>query len=104
MRPITLLVFLVLFSLAAFGQSGLTGGCQSGGTYPSDCTGGEVTFSGAFTGTTVHITVTTSTGKVLDDGDYTPSGGVLTFTENLSVGDTYTIAVNYQALMTVTTY
>lgn len=104
MRTITLLVLLALLSLAAFGQSGLTGGCQSGGTYPSSCSGGEVTFSGAFTGATVHITVTNSAGKVLDDGDYAPNGGVLSFTENLSVADTYTIAVNYQAVMTVTTY
>jgi len=103
MRPITLLVFLVLFSLAAFGQSGITGGCQSGGTFPS-CNGGETTFTGSFTGPTVHITVTTSAGTVLDDGDYSPNSGILTFTENMSVADTYTIAVNYQAVMTVTTY
>jgi hypothetical protein len=84
------------------GQSGLTGGCRNSGTYPH-CDGGEVVFTGSNYPSQVHITVTNSSGKVIDDGDYTTSGGTLSFAENLSFADTYTVSVNNQAILTVTT-
>lgn len=102
MRTIKLIALLALLSLGLFGQSRITGSCQNGGTYPN-CIGGEVVFTGSNYQGQVHITVTNSSGQVIDDGDYTTSAGVLTFNENLSFADTYTISVNYQVVLTVTT-
>jgi hypothetical protein len=102
MRKTRIFAPAVLLSFGLFGQSGITGSCRLGGTYPS-CDGGEVVFTGSGYAAQVHVSVTNSSGKVIDDGDYTTSGGVLSFTENLSFADTYTIAVNSQTVLTVTT-
>ena len=91
-----------ILSLGLFGQSPITGSCRNGGAYPS-CVGGEVVFTGSNYPAQVHITVTNGSGKVIDDGDYTTNGGVLSFTENLSFADTYTISLNGVAVLTVTT-
>jgi len=103
MRKTKLFAFLALLSIGLFGQSGVTGSCRNGGTYPS-CVGGEVVFRGSGYPAQVHVTVTNSSGMVIDDGDYTTNGGVLSFTENLSFADTYTISVNHQIVLTVTTH
>jgi hypothetical protein len=102
MRKTKLFTLAALLSSGLFGQSGLTGSCRNGGTYPS-CDGGEIVFTGANYPALVHITVTNSSGKVIDDGDYTTNVGNLQFTENLSFADTYTISVNDDAVLTVTT-
>jgi hypothetical protein len=102
MRKIEIFVVSVLLSIGLFGQSGLTGSCRNGGTYPS-CVGGEVVFRGSGYPAQVHVTVTNSSGMVIDDGDYTTNGGSLSFTENLSFADTYTISLNHQFALTVTT-
>ena len=103
MRKIELLVISILLSIGLFGQSGLTGSCRNGGTYPS-CVGGEVVFRGSGYPAQVHVTVTNSAGMAIDDGDYTTNNGALSFTENLSFADTYTISVNRQILLAVTTH
>jgi hypothetical protein len=97
-----LFVLSVLLSLGLSGESTLTGSCKNGGTYPS-CVGGEIVFTGPNTHEEAHVTVKNSAGKVIDDGDYKTTAGVLTFTENLSFADTYTISVDDVALLTVTT-
>jgi hypothetical protein len=105
MRKNTLLALLVMLSFGLcglFAQSGLTGSCRSSGAYPS-CEGGEIVFSGSNYTAQVHITVKNSSGQVIDDGDYTTYGGILSFTENLSFADTYTISVNRSVVLTVTT-
>jgi hypothetical protein len=102
MRKTRRLVFWALLSNGVFGQSGITGSCRNGGTYPN-CVGGEVVFTGSGYPAQVHITVSNSAGTVIDDGDYTTNGGILSFTENLSFADTYTISVNRRAIVTVTT-
>ena len=102
MRTATLFSLGLLISAGVFGQSAITGSCQNGGTYPN-CVGGEIVFRGTnYTGQ-VHVTVTNSSGKVIDDGDYTTDGGNLAFTENLSFADTYTISINQKVALTVTT-
>ena len=103
MRKIEIFVVSVLLSIGLFGQSGLTGSCRNGGTYPS-CVGGEVVFRGSGYPAQVHVTVTNSSGMVIDDGDYTTNGGSLSFTENLSFADTYTISLKHQFVLTVTTH
>jgi hypothetical protein len=102
MRTIKLFLISTLFSLGLYGDASLTGKCPSDGTYPN-CVGGEIIFTGSAFNAQVHVTVTNSAGKVIDDGDYTTNAGVLTFTENLSFADTYTIAVDSKAILTVTT-
>jgi len=102
MRKALLVVILAPLSLGLFGQSGITGSCRNGGTYPK-CVGGEVVFSGSSYPGQVHVTVTNSSATVIDDSDYTTNGGVLSFTENLSFADTYTVSVNNQVALTVTT-
>jgi hypothetical protein len=102
MRKTKLFAFSTLLCLGLFGQSGITGSCPNGGAYPS-CVGGEVVFTGSNYGVIVHVLVTNSSGSVIDDGNYTTSGGNLSFTENLSFADTYTISLNNQAVLTVTT-
>jgi hypothetical protein len=102
MRKTKLFVLSILLSLGLFGQSGITGSCRNGGTYPS-CDGGEVVFTGSNYPAQVHITVTYSSGKVIDDGDYTTIGGTLSFAENMSFAGTYTISVNDRVVLTVTT-
>ena len=103
-----LLAAMALLSAILFGQSsqsgpsGLTGRCKNDGSYPS-CLGGEIVFTGSSYPAQVHITVTNSTGEEIDDGDYTTNSGALSFTENLSFVDTYTISVNHTAVLTVTT-
>ncbi len=103
MRIIEIFVCSVVLSIGLFGQSGLTGSCRNGGTYPS-CVGGEVVFRGSGYPAQVHVTVTNGSGMAIDDGDYTTSGGALSFTENLSFADTYTISLNHQFVLTVTTH
>jgi hypothetical protein len=105
MRKIMLLAVLALLSAILFGQSGpsgLTGRCKNDGTYPS-CVGGEIVFTGSNYPAQVHVTVTNSASQEIDDGDYTTNSGILSFTENLSFADTYTISVNHTAVLTVTT-
>jgi hypothetical protein len=102
MRKTNFFALSVLVSLGLFGQSGITGSCRIGGTYPS-CVGGEVVFSGSSYPEQVHIKVTNTSGKVIDDGDYTTNGGALSFTENLSFADTYTVSVDGRVALTVTT-
>ena len=82
--------------------SGITGGCKKGGEYPH-CDGGEIVFSGSDYPAQVHITVTNSSGQVIDDGDYTTRSGALSFTENLSFADSYTIAVDSKPALVVNT-
>lgn len=91
-----------LLSVGLFGQSGLTGRCKNDGAYPS-CVGGEIVFTGSGYPAQVHVNVTNSAGEEIDDGDYTTNGGALSFTENLSFADTYTISVNHERALTVTT-
>src|SRR5215469_11292020 len=88
-----LLAALMLVTLNLCGQSGLTLTCPHGGSVPA-CVGGEIEFTGSNYGAQVHVTVTNSSGKSIDDGDYMTDNGVLTFTENLSFADTYTITLN----------
>ena len=102
MRKFSLIAFCALSSALLSGQSGLTGSCPNGGDYPS-CVGGEVRFTGSGYADQVHITVTNSAGKQIDDGVYKAKGGALSFTENLSFSDTYTIYVDDTAVLTVTT-
>ena len=105
MKIARLYVLSTLLSVGLLGQSGqsvLTGSCRNSGTYPH-CDGGEVVFTGSNYPGQVHITVTNSSGKAIDDGDYTTSGGILSFAENLSFADTYTVSVNNQVVLTVTT-
>jgi hypothetical protein len=102
MRKTRLFALSTLLSLGLFGQPGISGSCRDGGTYPS-CVGGEVVFTGSNYPAQVHVTVKNGSGKVIDDGDYTTNGGALSFTENLSFADTYTISVNSVAVLTVTT-
>jgi hypothetical protein len=102
MRNFVLFAFAGLLTLGLSGRSGLTGGCLKGGDYPS-CVGGEVVFTGSNYPAQVHVTVTNSSGKVIDDGDYQTSGGTVSFTENLSFADTYTVLVNNVDVLTVTT-
>jgi len=102
MRMIKLITLLGLLSLGLFGQSRISGSCKNSGDYPN-CDSGEIVFTGSNFADTVHITVTNSSGKVIDDSDYTTSGGVLTFYENLSFADTYTVSIDNQAVLTVTT-
>ncbi|MCU1238119.1 MAG: hypothetical protein JWP63_6086 [Candidatus Solibacter sp.] len=47
--------------------------------------------------------MTNSSNTKIDDGDYTTTDGVLSFTENLSFADTYTISVNDNVVLTITT-
>jgi hypothetical protein len=102
MRTTKLCALLALFSLVLFGQANLAGSCQAGGEYPN-CLGGEIVFTGVNYPATVHVTVTNSSGEVIDDGTYTTDGGVLRFVENLSFSDTYRISLNGQIVLTVTT-
>ncbi len=106
MRITIVFALLVLMSVAMMGQGStpLNGSCQTAGnpSYPN-CVAGEVTFTGATVDVSVHVTVTNSSGAIVDDSDYNSQAGTFTFTENFSIPDTYTIAVNGQAVMSVTT-
>ena len=105
MQQIKMLLFSALLSLASFGQSspsGLTGSCRNGGDYPK-CVGGEVVFSGENYPAQVHVSVTNGAGKMIDNGDYVTMNGNLSFTENLSFADTYTISLDNHAVLTVST-
>ena len=102
MKQLKFLALSLLFPLGLFGQSRITGSCRNGGAYPN-CVGGEIVFTGTSYPEQVHVTVTNGSGKVIDDGDYTTNGGTLSFTENLSFADTYTIYVNAAVVLTVTT-
>jgi hypothetical protein len=94
MKKATLFALATLLSFGLFGQSGITGSCRNGDAYPS-CVGGEVVFTGSNYPAQVHVTVTNGSGTVIDDGDYTTTAGTLSFTENLSFADTYTISVRW---------
>jgi hypothetical protein len=105
MRKTTLFAVLALLAAGLFGQSGpsgLTGRCKNDGTYPS-CVGGEIVFTGSNYPAQVHIKVTNSSSDEIDDGDYTTNNGILSFTENLSFADTYTISLDHVVVLTVTT-
>ena len=102
MRHILLFLFLATGLWAESQQPSISGGCKSTGSYPQ-CDGGEVVFTGSNFPAQVHVKVTNSAGDVIDYGDYSTNNGVLRFVENLSFADTYTIAVNGQTLLTVTT-
>lgn len=92
----------ILFAFSVGAQTPIVGSCAHGGTYPS-CVGGEIVFTSSGYPPQVHITVTKSSGDAIDDADYTTSLGVLTFTENLSFPDTYSIAVNGLVVLTIIT-
>ena len=103
MRIITLLAVCALLSLGLFAQSqSLTGSCQTSGSYPT-CSGGEVSFTGSGYSGQAYVKVVNSSGKTIDNGNYQLNGGQLTFTENLSIPDTYTVYVNNVLMLTVTT-
>ena len=102
MRITSFAALSALISAGMFGQSGLTGSCRNGGTYPR-CVGGEIVFTGSAYPAQVHVTVTNSTGTAIDDGDYKTDAGVLSFAENLSFADTYQIRIDGKAALTVTT-
>lgn len=102
MRHCSILALGLLISTVVFGQSGLTGSCQNGGTYPS-CVGGEVAFTGSGYSSQVRVKVVNSLDDIIDDGVYTTNNGILRFVENLSFAETYTITVNGQPVLTVTT-
>ena len=93
---------LALSPLVLFGQSPITGTCVNGGAYPV-CLGGEVRFIGTGYPEQVHITIKNSSGKVIDDADYRSKAGVLSFMENLSFSDTYTIWIDDQIVLKVST-
>jgi hypothetical protein len=94
-------------SLAGQSSTSLTAACQIAGNpaYP-DCVDGEVTFTGTgFTGGAngIDVRITNSSGKVLDAGQYQVNNGVLSFTENMSIGDTYSVYVAGTLMLTVAT-
>jgi len=96
------LVLITALLPAQTNQPSLSGSCRFDGDYPQ-CMGGEIVFTGANFNAQVHVKVTNSSGDKVDDGDYTTNGGVLTFVENLSFADTYTIKIDGQTFLTVTT-
>jgi hypothetical protein len=102
MRILTAFGLLSAFAIALSGESGITGSCRNGGAYPA-CVGGEVVFTGTGYPAQVHVTVTNSANTKIDDGDYTTSDGILSFAENLSFADTYTILVNDHVVLSITT-
>jgi hypothetical protein len=96
-------LLLAMFALPALcDPSAITGSCKNGGEYPH-CAGGEIVFNGSEYPAQVHITVTNGSGQVIDDGDYTTESGNLSFTENLSFADTYSISVNGKSALVVKT-
>ncbi len=104
-QPIVVAVLAVVAALPLGlpAATSLTGACRNGGAYPNGCVGGEVVFTGPNYPDQVRVKVTNSTGDVIDDGDYTTKSGVLTFTENLSFADTYSVSINGQIVLTVNT-
>jgi hypothetical protein len=102
MMQVRLVGLVLLVAAAVYADPVLTGSCQNGGTYPS-CVGGEILFTGSSFPAQVHVKVINSSGDVIDDADYTTAGGVLKFVENLSFADTYTVLVNNQTVLTVST-
>src|SRR5262249_16201253 len=113
MRTTSLFAIFGLLSLCLVGgllgqtslqPSPIVGTCQSGGNpaYPN-CIAGEVTFNGSSVNQSVHVTVTNSQGTVVDNSDYGTTGGNFSFTENFSIADTYSIAVDGTTLLSVTT-
>jgi hypothetical protein len=102
MMKFFILAAAMLFALYLGAQTPIAGSCAHGGTYPA-CVGGEIVFTSSGYPGLVHVTVTKSSGDAIDDADYTTSSGVLTFTENLSFPDTYSIAVNGKVLLTLVT-
>lgn len=111
MKPTNLYAILGVIGLALSlsGQSSasLTAGCQIAGnpSYP-DCVDGEVTFTGTgFSGGAngIDVRITTSSGKVLDAGQYQVTNGALSFTENMSSPDTYSVYVGGTLMLTVIT-
>jgi hypothetical protein len=99
-----LLSAMMLFAFFGLGaQTPIAGSCAHGGSYPS-CVGGEIVFTSSGYPGQVHVKVTRSSGDAIDDADYTTYLGTLTFTENLSFPDTYSIAVNGTVLLTIVTY
>ena len=102
MKNAMLVALLALLSVGLAAQPTVTGSCQNGGAYPN-CVGGEIVFVGSNYPERVQVTVTNSSGRVIDDGEYKTDGGILRFTENLSFADTYTIAINDQVVLVITT-
>lgn len=104
MRLVQLCALIFIgFSIHLSGQSSISGACRNGGTYPRSCVGGEVVFTGSNYAPQVHVKVTNGSGQAIDDGDYTTTGGALTFTENLSFSDTYTISIDGRVVLAVST-
>ena len=112
MKSILLFATLTVFSVALLGDGGthtITGTCQSGGDpYYPQCVSGEVTFVGTNYSDQVKVRVTNSAGSVLDSGSYsTAADGTVTFTENLSFPDTYSVKIgddDSAIVVTVVTY
>lgn len=105
MKHIERIAAILLLAAAGFGQTPppvLAGSCQHGGDYPN-CVGGEVVFTSSSYAGQVHVKVVNSAGEVIDNGDYSTTNGTLRFVENLSFAGTYTISINGQAVLTVTT-
>jgi hypothetical protein len=94
-----LISIAAVLSLALFAQSGsmvLTGSCLHGGNpYYPQCISGEITFSVTNVAAQTHVKINNTNGDSIDDGLYTPDAATqtLTFIENFSFGDTYTIKV-----------
>lgn len=105
MNQIVRILAILLLAAWGFGQTPppvLTGSCQHGGEYPN-CVGGEIVFTSSSYSGQVHVKVVNGAGEVIDDGDYATSNGTLRFVENLSFAGIYTISINGQAVLTVTT-
>lgn len=96
MRLTKLLALVVLFSMTMAADktspSGLHFTCGSGpAASGGDCLPGPVTFTGTNYPNHVHVVVTMSNGRVIDDAFYKAPGGVLSFLEVLDPADTYTV-------------
>jgi len=100
MHKYLFVAFLAVAAPLCGDPSGITGACKNGGDYPH-CVGGEIVFSGTGYAAQVHITVTNSSGQAIDDGDYKTKSGSLSFTENLSFADTYTVSLDSKSALVV---
>ncbi len=102
-----LLVLPAVVTLALFAgpsaPSGLSVNCGNG-SGGSGCYEGHVTFTGTNYKNHTHVLVTRSDGSVYDDGFYQAPGGVLSFEENLTPPDTYTITTSVKGGHDVTDY
>ena len=102
---LTKLLFVPLaFSFGLLGgsasPSGITVNCLSGGSSSTggtstNCNSGQVTFTGTGYPNKVRVVVTNSEGELIDNGLYDTTGGVLSFTEDFSFPDTYTVDIKH---------